>query len=73
MPRLVVVDATNLERNLFLASQVLELKCPIVVALNMIDMARRDGIRTLTWPSCARNSDVWSCRSRPATARVLPS
>jgi ferrous iron transport protein B len=42
---LVVVDATNLERNLFLASQVLELKCPMIVALNMMDMARRDGIR----------------------------
>jgi ferrous iron transport protein B len=42
---LVVVDATNLERNLFLASQVLELKIPVVVALNMMDMARRDGIR----------------------------
>ena len=42
---LVVVDATNLERNLFLASQVLELKGPVLVALNMMDMARRDGIR----------------------------
>ena len=42
---IVVLDATNLERNLFLASQVLELKCPVLVALNMMDMARRDGIR----------------------------
>jgi ferrous iron transport protein B len=42
---LVVVDATNLERNLFLVSQVLELDCPVVVALNMMDMAKRDGIR----------------------------
>ncbi|HUB86799.1 MAG TPA: ferrous iron transport protein B [Verrucomicrobiae bacterium] len=42
---LVVVDATNLERNLFLVSQVLELNCPVVVALNMMDMAKRDGIR----------------------------
>jgi len=42
---LVVVDATNLERNLFLASQVLELDCPVIVALNMMDMASRDGIR----------------------------
>ncbi len=42
---LVVVDATNLERNLFLVSQVLELERPIIVALNMMDMARRDGIR----------------------------
>ncbi len=41
---LVVVDATNLERNLFLTSQILELKCPVIVALNMMDMARRDGI-----------------------------
>ncbi len=41
---LVVVDATNLERNLFLVSQVLELDCPVVVALNMMDMAKRDGI-----------------------------
>jgi len=42
---LVVVDATNLERNLFLASQVLELDCPVIVALNMMDMAEREGIR----------------------------
>jgi ferrous iron transport protein B len=41
---LVVVDATNLERNLFLVSQVLELSYPVVVALNMMDMAKRDGI-----------------------------
>jgi ferrous iron transport protein B len=43
---LIVVDATNLERNLFLVSQVLEQKkIPVVVALNMMDMARRAGIR----------------------------
>ena len=42
---LVVVDATNLERNLFLVSQVLELNRPVLVALNMTDMAERDGIR----------------------------
>src|SRR6185312_3506647 len=41
---LVVVDATNLERNLFLVSQILELNCPVVVALNMTDMAEREGI-----------------------------
>ncbi len=42
---LVVMDATNLERNLLLVSQLLELKCPVIVALNMMDMAKRDGIR----------------------------
>jgi len=41
---LVIVDATNLERNLFLASQVLELDLPVVVALNMMDIAVNDGI-----------------------------
>ena len=41
----MVVDATNLERNLFLVSQLLDLDCPVIVALNMMDMAKRDGIR----------------------------
>ena len=40
---LVVVDANNLRRNLFLASQVLELPLPVVVALNMIDVAKSQG------------------------------
>ncbi|MEL7496159.1 MAG: ferrous iron transport protein B [Planctomycetota bacterium] len=42
---LCVVDASNLERNLFLVSQVLELQRPTVVALNMIDVAQRRGIQ----------------------------
>jgi ferrous iron transport protein B len=37
---LSIVDASNLERNLFLTSQVLALELPTVVALNMIDLAR---------------------------------
>jgi ferrous iron transport protein B len=41
----LLLDATNLERNLFLASQVLELGLPTVVALNMIDLAHAEGIR----------------------------
>ncbi len=39
-----VVDATNLERNLYLVVQVLELGVPVVVALNMADQARSRGI-----------------------------
>lgn len=42
---IVVADATNLERNLFLVSQVLEHETPVVVALNMIDAADAEGIR----------------------------
>src|SRR5207237_3265427 len=38
----VVVDATNLVRNLYLASQLLETGQPIVVALTMFDLAERN-------------------------------
>jgi ferrous iron transport protein B len=38
---IVVVDATNLERNLYLATQLLEIGRPLVVALTMIDLAAR--------------------------------
>jgi ferrous iron transport protein B len=41
----LIADSTNLERNLFLVSQVLEQDVPVVVALNMIDAARQEGIR----------------------------
>jgi len=40
-----VVDATNLERNLYLVLQLLELEVPLVVALTMVDQAERDGVR----------------------------
>ncbi len=41
---LCVVDANNLERNLFLVSQVLDFHRPTVVALNMSDVAERKGL-----------------------------
>ncbi|MDX9972408.1 MAG: ferrous iron transport protein B [FCB group bacterium] len=40
---LAVVDATNLERNLYLVSQLQDLEKPVVVALNMMDIARKRG------------------------------
>jgi ferrous iron transport protein B len=42
---LSIVDASNLERNLYLTTQVLELGAPVVVALNMLDVAESKGIR----------------------------
>ena len=39
-----VVDASNLERNLYLVAQLLELQLPIVIALNMADMAEQAGV-----------------------------
>ena len=46
-PDLVVclVDASNLERNLYLASQVLDLGKPTIIALNMVDAAEGAGIQ----------------------------
>ena len=41
---LVVVDATNLERNLYLVLQILEMTPAVVVALNMMDAARAQGL-----------------------------
>ncbi len=40
-----VVDATNLERNLYLTSQLLELGIPLILALNVMDSATAQGIR----------------------------
>src|SRR6059058_5430995 len=40
----VVVDASNLQRNLYLVSQLVELGRPLVLALNMIDVAERRGL-----------------------------
>ena len=39
-----VVDATNLERNLYLTVQILEMGVPLVLVLNMVDMAEELGI-----------------------------
>src|SRR6185436_4462014 len=41
---LCIVDASNLERNFYLVSQVLELGLPTVVALNMVDVAKDKGL-----------------------------
>jgi ferrous iron transport protein B len=40
-----VVDASNLERHLSLVLQVIELRIPVIIALNMVDMAERSGLR----------------------------
>lgn len=39
-----VVDASNLERNLYLISQIIDCALPIVIALNMVDVAEQEGI-----------------------------
>ena len=38
-----VIDSTNLERNLYMTTQILEMDVPVVVALNMTDVLEKDG------------------------------
>lgn len=41
----VVADASNLKRNLLFCTQIIDLKIPVVIALTMMDMAKRKGIK----------------------------
>ena len=38
-----IIDATNIERNLYLTTQILEIDCPVVIALNMMDIVEKQG------------------------------
>jgi ferrous iron transport protein B len=50
---LCVVDASNLDRNLYLLTQVMDVGLPIVVALTMVDVAKRNGIQ-IDFPALER-------------------
>lgn len=43
-----ILDASNLERNLFLTSQLLDMGVPVICAVNMLDVAEREGIHVDT-------------------------
>jgi ferrous iron transport protein B len=62
----LVADATNLERSLFLASQVLALDIPVVIALNMYDVARASGMHIDT----ERLSKELDCKVVPVVAKT---
>lgn len=40
---IIVADASNLKRNLFLVSQIIDLKIPVILALNMMDLVEKEG------------------------------
>src|SRR5215213_4363834 len=42
---IAVVDATNIERNLYLVTQLLEYKIPVVIALTMVDLAEKQSLK----------------------------
>lgn len=49
-----IIDGSNLERNLFLTTQILELGIPTVVAINMLDVIEKEKIQ-LTIKSYQKN------------------
>jgi len=59
-----IVDAGNLERNLYLTAQLLEMGVPMIVALNMMDTAKKDGIEV----DAAALSDRLGCPVVPMAA-----
>ena len=52
-----IIDGTNLERNLYLTTQLMELGLPVVVAVNMMDVVRRSGDKLDT----KKLSDILGC------------
>ena len=67
-----IVDATNIERNLYLTAQLLELERPMVIALNFMDEARKHGDKL----DCGRLQSPWAypwCPLRPAPGRIFRS
>ncbi len=61
-----VLDATNLERNLYLVTQILELGIPMILALNMVDAAEAKGIRI----DVAKLSERFGCPVVPMVANT---
>jgi len=61
---ILVLDATNLARNLYLGLQILDLGVPLVVALNIVDQAEARGIRV----DADRLSEILGCPVVPTVA-----
>jgi len=59
-----IIDATNLERNLYLTTQLVELGIPVVVALNLMDVVRKNGDKIDT----AALSEALGCKVVPISA-----
>src|SRR5262249_42048756 len=68
---LAIVDASNLERHLYLTTQLLELGVPVVLAVNMADVAEGQGIK-IDSAALARESGVPVVAPRANKGARLP-
>ena len=53
-----IVDGSNLERNLYLTTQLVELGIPVVLAINMMDVVKKNGDKTKRWGIIWKNIDL---------------
>ena len=65
-----IIDGTNIERNLYLTTQLTELGIPVVVAVNMIDIVRKNGDKINT-TSCQKLSGARWLRFLRLKAQAL--
>ncbi|HEV7782675.1 MAG TPA: ferrous iron transport protein B [Chitinophagaceae bacterium] len=66
-----VADASNLKRNLLFCSQIIDLKVPVVIALTMMDMAKRKGIK-IDIPALERELGVPVVAVNPRKNKGIP-
>lgn len=59
-----IIDASNLERNLFLTTQLADMRVPMMVVLNMVDIARQHGLNI----DCAKLEEKLGCPVVAVTA-----
>ena len=67
----VVADASNLKRNLLFCTQIIDLKIPMVIALTMMDLAKRKGIK-IDIPELERELGVPVISVNPRKQKVIP-
>ena len=70
-----IIDGTNLERNLYLTTQLTELGIPVVVAINMMDVVKKNGdktLRSLRVSSAARWSRSPHSKARESWKPQMP-
>ncbi len=66
----VVADASNLKRNLLFCTQIIDLKVPVVIALTMMDLAKRKGIK-IDIPTLERELGVPVVAINPRTGKGI--
>ncbi len=66
-----VADASNLKRNLLFCTQLIDLKVPVVIALTMMDMAKRKGIK-IDIPALERELGVPVVAVNPLKNKGIP-